>query len=210
MLLPRRARAGLTTPSRLARRLAFAMKFQQYTGPVMAKGVEDTAFYRYNRLVSLNEVGRRAARFGALGRRVPRANAQRRRALAARACSATATHDTKRSEDVRARINVALRAARRVAARPWAAGGGSNAAGADRGRRQPGAGPQRRVPVLPDAGRRLAGGVPATALRARALVEPRSPEYMQKAIKEAKVHTSWINPDEAYETAVRRVRRARR
>src|SRR5438552_4292174 len=87
--------------------LAFVMRWQQFTGRVMAKGVEDTAFYNYNRLVSLNEVG------GDPGRESDRdglAEFHRRNERIARhwpdTLNATSTHDTKRSEDVRARINV--------------------------------------------------------------------------------------------------------
>src|SRR5262245_59456172 len=85
--------------------LRCALKFQQLSGPIMAKGLEDTAFYRYNRFVALNEVGndpqligRGIAEFHAL-------NAARARACP-RALSATATHDTKRGEDSRARLAV--------------------------------------------------------------------------------------------------------
>ena len=60
------------TPTKRADRLRFAMKFQQYTGPVQAKGLEDTAFFRYNLLLSLNEVGSDVERFGRSRRRVPR------------------------------------------------------------------------------------------------------------------------------------------
>ena len=85
--------------------LAFVMKFQQITGPVMAKGVEDTAFYVYNRLVSLNEVGGHPVHFGLdlptfHARNVARARDWPHTMLA------SSTHDTKRSEDVRARIDV--------------------------------------------------------------------------------------------------------
>ena len=84
--------------------LAFVQRFQQLTAPITAKGVEDTAFYRYNRLVSLNEVGGDPERFG-----IPleefHAQCQARQAKWPLGLSATSTHDTKRSEDVRARLN---------------------------------------------------------------------------------------------------------
>jgi (1->4)-alpha-D-glucan 1-alpha-D-glucosylmutase len=83
----------------------FVMKFQQITGPVMAKGVEDTAFYIYNRLVSLNEVGGDPQRFGTPLGEFHRQNQERQRHWSA-SMLATSTHDTKRAEDVRARINV--------------------------------------------------------------------------------------------------------
>ncbi len=81
----------------------FAMKFQQYTGPVMAKGLEDTAFYRYHRLVSLNEVGGDPRQFGLSVAAFHHANQERARDWP-HAMLATATHDTKRGEDVRARV----------------------------------------------------------------------------------------------------------
>ncbi|MGH8236031.1 MAG: malto-oligosyltrehalose synthase [Steroidobacteraceae bacterium] len=85
--------------------LEFAMKFQQVTSPVAAKGVEDTALYRYNRLVCLNDVGNDPGRFGTSSAALHQANAERARAWP-HAMLATSTHDTKRSEDVRARIAV--------------------------------------------------------------------------------------------------------
>ncbi|MDN5862532.1 MAG: malto-oligosyltrehalose synthase, partial [Salinisphaera sp.] len=84
---------------------AFAMKFQQYTSPVMAKAVEDTTFYQYNRLVSLNEVGGDPQRFGVSLAAFHRENQERARRWP-HAMLATSTHDNKRSEDVRARISV--------------------------------------------------------------------------------------------------------
>ena len=83
----------------------WVMKFQQLTGPVMAKGVEDTAFYRYNRLVSLNEVGAHPSHFGLAVGDFHKQNRQRA-TLWPHAMLATSTHDNKRSEDVRARLNV--------------------------------------------------------------------------------------------------------
>ncbi len=85
--------------------LEFAMKFQQVTSPVAAKGVEDTALYRYNRLVCLNDVGNDPGRFGTSSAALHQANAERARAWP-HTMLATSTHDTKRSEDVRARIAV--------------------------------------------------------------------------------------------------------
>ena len=81
------------------------MRFQQFTGPVMAKGVEDTTHYVYNRLLSLNEVGGRPDHFGCSLEEFHNFNTKRRK-LWPDSLNATATHDTKRGEDVRARINV--------------------------------------------------------------------------------------------------------
>ena len=83
----------------------WVMKFQQITGPVMAKGVEDTAFYVFNRLVSLNEVGGDPGHFGLAISDFHQQNAERAQSWR-HSMLATATHDTKRGEDVRARINV--------------------------------------------------------------------------------------------------------
>ena len=81
----------------------FVMRFQQVTGPVMAKGVEDTAFYNYNRLIALNEVGGDPSRFG-YSLEEFHAACRRRQRLWPESMLATTTHDTKRSEDVRARL----------------------------------------------------------------------------------------------------------
>src|SRR3989442_3248784 len=86
-------------------RLDFVMRFQQITGPVTAKGFEDTALYRFNRLVSLNEVGGDPSRFGVTLAEFHAENTARVR-RSPHALSTTATHDTKRGEDHRARINV--------------------------------------------------------------------------------------------------------
>ncbi len=84
---------------------AFRDAFQQFTGPLMAKGFEDTVLYIYNRLVSLNEVGRRPGRFG-LSLEEFHAFNRRRAERWPHTLNATSTHDTKRGEDVRARIDV--------------------------------------------------------------------------------------------------------
>src|SRR5262249_44939815 len=88
-----------------AEQVRFAGKFQQVTAPVTAKGLEDTAFYVYNRLLSLNEVGGDPARFGVAPAALHR-TPEDRRARWPWSLSAGPTHDPKRSEDVRARINV--------------------------------------------------------------------------------------------------------
>jgi (1->4)-alpha-D-glucan 1-alpha-D-glucosylmutase len=85
--------------------LRFAMRVQQYSGPVMAKGLEDTAFYRYNRLVALNEVGGHPDHVGLPLPAFHKANAQRAKRWP-QAMLSTSTHDTKRGEDVRARLLV--------------------------------------------------------------------------------------------------------
>ncbi|MEZ5287379.1 MAG: malto-oligosyltrehalose synthase [Vicinamibacterales bacterium] len=102
---PPPADASAEERRRYDRRLEVAMKFQQYTAPVQAKGVEDTAFYRYNLLLSLNEVGGEPARLGRTPAHFHAANRERLARWPAES-TATATHDTKRGEDARARINV--------------------------------------------------------------------------------------------------------
>jgi len=95
---------SISDADRAERRL-FVMRFQQLTGPVMAKGLEDTAFYRYCPLLSLNEVGGSPDRFGVALTHFHAKNLARRQSWR-NAMLAGSTHDTKRSEDVRARINV--------------------------------------------------------------------------------------------------------
>ena len=99
------ARRRSATPEECEERARFIGKFQQITSPVAAKGIEDTALYVYNRLLSLNEVGSDPTRFGLDPAAVHDWLADRQQPLAA-ALSATSTHDTKRGEDVRARLNV--------------------------------------------------------------------------------------------------------
>jgi len=95
----------VSTPDDCAERARFIGKFQQITGPIAAKGIEDSACYVYNRLLSLNEVGTDPTVFGLDPADVHQWMAERQRQWPA-ALSATATHDTKRGEDVRARLNV--------------------------------------------------------------------------------------------------------
>lgn len=176
----------------------FVMKLQQVTGPIMAKSLEDTTFYQYNRLASLNEVGGNPEQFGASAMMFHEHNAAR----AARwphTLLATTTHDTKRSEDVRARIDV-------LAELPdeWAAA-------LQRWRdltaeaRQPG---QDDMPSSNDEYllyQTLLGVWPFGDLddTARADLTERVQRYMEKATSEAKVHTSWTNPNQAYLDALR-------
>lgn len=180
--------------------LRFVMKFQQMTGPVTAKGLEDTAFYIYNRLASLNEVGGDPRQFG-----VPLATFHKRmrerQAHWPCSLSATSTHDTKRSEDARARINVLSEIPREWKAHVtrWANLNKKHKTVVE-------------GQLVPDRNEEyllyqtLIGVWPLTALddaSYRAFCD-RIQEYMGKALKEAKVHTSWVNPDHAYEEAVRR------
>jgi (1->4)-alpha-D-glucan 1-alpha-D-glucosylmutase len=158
-----------------------AMRFQQLTGPAMAKGVEDTAFYRYHRLVCLNEVGGDPGRFGVHPRQFHGAcaRAQKEHPLG---LLASTTHDTKRSEDVRARLALLSEIPD-----PWA----------DAVRRWASNNARHRSGGVPDANteyllyQTLVGAWPIDLERICA--------YMEKAVKEAKVHTSWTAPNNAYE-----------
>jgi (1->4)-alpha-D-glucan 1-alpha-D-glucosylmutase len=177
----------------------FVMRFQQLTGPVMAKGVEDTAFYVFNRLVSLNEVGGEPDRFG-VGVDEFHASMAERAARWPGALSASSTHDTKRGEDVRARIDVLseIPGAWGRAVNRWAE---LNAAH----RRDEDGDP---VPDRNDEYllyQTLVGAWPLGEMDAGAHAEfiARIQQYMDKATREAKVHTSWINPNEAYDSGLR-------
>jgi len=156
----------------------FAMRLQQTTGMVMAKGVEDTAFYRYHRLVALNEVGGDPAQFG-LSVEQFHATATARRRDWPQAMTTLSTHDTKRSEDVRARLVVLAEMPGdwAEAVRAWSA-------------RQPA--PDANLGYL--TWQTLVGAWPLPAGRAGA--------YLHKAAREAKQHTTWADPDEAYEAAL--------
>ncbi|HEU0016547.1 MAG TPA: malto-oligosyltrehalose synthase [Longimicrobium sp.] len=173
----------------------FVMKFQQLTGPVMAKGVEDTSFYVFNRLVSLNEVGGEPDRFGISPEEFHAFNLERAEQWP-HAMSASSTHDTKRSEDVRARINVLSEIpdlwSERVNA--WA---GLNAGllRDEDGQRIPDANDEYLLYQT------LVGAWPFGTLDDQAHQDfvARVQQYMEKATREAKTHTSWINPDPAYD-----------
>ena len=174
----------------------FMMRWQQFTGPIMAKGVEDTAFYVYNRLVSMNEVGGNPASAG-----VPvSAFHSRCETVAGRwphTMNTTSTHDTKRSEDVRARINVLSEIPEEWERRlqQWS---------------RLNAGKKRTVNGIatPDPGEEillyqtLLGAWPLEREELRGL-GARVESYMVKAMREAKVHTRWIRPNIAHEAAVK-------
>jgi (1->4)-alpha-D-glucan 1-alpha-D-glucosylmutase len=174
----------------------FVRKLQQVTGPVTAKAIEDTAFYVYNRLLALNEVGGDPQRFGVTVEEFHEGNAARLAAWPG-SLNTTATHDTKRGEDVRLRIDalseIPVEWEQRI--QRWASLSAAFKTDLD-GELAPDANDellvyQTLVGSLPDDGRvndeyrgRVAG-------------------YLDKAVKEAKVHSSWTNPDEAYEKATR-------
>ncbi|MBA2691303.1 MAG: malto-oligosyltrehalose synthase [Rubrobacter sp.] len=179
------------------RRVAdFVGKFQQYTGPVMAKGMEDTALYRYNRLASLNEVGGEPEHFGTSVSAFHHMNAERMK-LWPHAMLSTSTHDTKRGEDVRARINVLSEMPDewRANLAKWAR--------INRSRRREtenGIAPSRNDEYL--LYQTLLGAWPLEEEFDADEFAGRVKAYMEKAMREAEVHTSWTNADEEYEAAV--------
>jgi (1->4)-alpha-D-glucan 1-alpha-D-glucosylmutase len=179
----------------VADRLRFAMKFQQYTGPLQAKGLEDTAFYRHNVLLSLNEVGGDPSRFGVTAPDFHALNELRRRQWPYEMI-ATATHDTKLGEDVRARVNVLseLPAEWEREAGKWMRINKTARAIVD-GEPAPDRNDEYRFYQA------LLGVWPFRDRLPDDLV-PRLQAYMIKAVKEAKRHTSWLNPDEQYENAL--------
>ncbi|WP_243372199.1 malto-oligosyltrehalose synthase [Geotalea sp. SG265] len=178
--------------------LDFVMKFQQLTGPVTAKGLEDTAFYVYNRLVSLNEVGGAPDRFGISVDVFHSLNAERFRTFP-HALVATATHDSKRGEDVRTRIDVLSEVPEKwqKALVKWSRLNKRKKTMVD-GQAAPGRNDEYLLYQT------LVGAWPVeeTADPVSSGFSARIKEYMVKATREAKVHTSWINPNGNYEKAL--------
>jgi (1->4)-alpha-D-glucan 1-alpha-D-glucosylmutase len=185
-------------PGLAERYRTFARRLQQYTAPVAAKGIEDTALYRHHRLVSLNDVGGDPDVFGTTVSAFH--GASRDRALHwPHTLLATSTHDTKRSEDVRARIDAIseMPAAWRLTVRRWSRMNRSH---------------QRTVDDTPAPTRNdeylfyqtLVGSLPAGPLGADALraYAVRVEQAMLKAARESKASTSWINPNSDYEEAL--------
>jgi len=162
----------------------FAARFQQFTPAVMAKGVEDTAFYRYHRLVSLNEVGGDP---GAFGRGVDAFHEWCAHIATNRPATmlTLSTHDTKRSGDVRARLNIIseIPGEWEAAVRRWAE---------HNDRHRPHGYPDRNLEYL--AYQTIVGAWP--------IDEQRLTQFLNKAAREAKLHTSWTNPVAAYEDAL--------
>ncbi|HEX2241841.1 MAG TPA: malto-oligosyltrehalose synthase, partial [Gammaproteobacteria bacterium] len=163
----------------------WVMRLQQLTGPVMAKGLEDTAFYCFNRLVSLNEVGGDPGRFGLSVDDFHRGCGETQ-ARWPRTMLASSTHDTKRSEDVRARINLLSEIPERwiEAVERWAK--------LNNGYRRDGF-PDRNTEYL--LYQTLVGAWPIESDRILA--------YMEKATREAKAHTSWTDPNPIYDDVLR-------
>ena len=170
--------------------LHFVMRSQQLTGPLMAKGVEDTLLYVYNRLLSLNEVGGNPSHFGIeldLFHQFNRDKVENWQ----HGMNTTATHDTKRGEDVRARLNVLSEIPQEWSQQvnQWRE--------INQGYKQEG---------MPDANdeyllyQTLLGTYPFEE-KELADFRDRIKDYILKAVREAKVHTAWLRPDEEYEQA---------
>ncbi|HKO94061.1 MAG TPA: malto-oligosyltrehalose synthase, partial [Polyangiaceae bacterium] len=176
----------------------FAMRFQQLTAPVMAKSVEDTACYRYSRLIALNEVGSSPATFGMSVERFHAECAERVRSWPL-SMATTSTHDTKRGEDAAAAIAVLteLPAQWQSTVEEWSA------------RTAPYKGSWHEQPA-PKRGdeylfyQALVGAWPFgwDGEQGRVEFTQRMQEYMRKAVREAKLETSWTAPDDNYEEAV--------
>ena len=191
-------RSVLLMDSRVDGAPDFALRFQQTTGPVTAKALEDTAFYRYSRNLAENEVGSRPEGLG-----LPLREFHARNALSQtehrQSMTSSSTHDTKRGEDARARIAMlselpgtwrqTVHALQRLASKHRTAYDGGEA-------------PTRGDQYL--YFQALVGAVPFGAdCEALSKLEPRLQSYMLKASREAKQRTSWLHPDDDYEMALR-------
>ncbi len=183
--------------------LDFVLRWQQFTGAVMAKGLEDTAFFVHHGLISLNEVGcnplRKEIRFGVAAFHQHNRKTFREHPFT---LNATSTHDTKWSEDVRARINVLSEIPGEWKARlaRWNELNQSKRTMMD-GRVVPN--PNEEVLVYQS----MLGIWPLEAPRSeeeRSQLRERIETFMLKAAREAKTHSSWVSPNEAYESALRR------
>lgn len=178
--------------------LDFVMRFQQITGLVMAKGLEDTTFYIYNRLISLNEVGGSPDRFGTTTETFHGQNIERSK-FWPHALIATSTHDSKRSEDVRARINVLSEIPYQWKERLkyWSLFNKRKKINID-------------GQLVPDRNEEyhlyqtLIGTWPVGSVNDSSydIFKRRIKDYMLKAVREAKVNSSWMNPHFLYEESV--------
>jgi (1->4)-alpha-D-glucan 1-alpha-D-glucosylmutase len=183
---------GYLTPEAKAERLYFVMKFQQLTGPLMAKGVEDTLLYIYNPLLSLNEVGGNPGQFGISVEAFHTFN-QKRCDRWPNTQNATATHDTKRGEDLRARLNVLseLPEEWRQQVKAWQQLNHVQKTQVN----------GKSVPSPNDEYflyQTLIGAFPFGEAELPEFNE-RIKQYAIKAVREAKVHTDWLHPNNAYE-----------
>ncbi len=174
--------------------LHFVMRLQQYTGPLMAKGVEDTALYVYNRLVSLNEVGGNPGRFGIALEDFHKFN-QCHQEKWPQTMNTTSTHDTKRGEDVRARINVLSEIPEEweQQVHQWRSLNQTHKT-------------RTRNLLMPSDNdeyliyQTLVGAFPFEQTELESFTE-RMQDYILKAIREAKVYTRWLQENSTYENA---------
>ena len=178
-------------------RLEFVMKFQQCTGPMMAKGLEDTAFYIFNRLSALNEVGGNPKQFGMSLERFHERNRARLADMPGTLLAST-THDTKRSEDTRARMTVISEIPEdwQKWIHEWRSLNSALKSNID-GDSAPSANEEYLIYQT------LLGTWPFVAEEVNEEYVDRIQKYMLKAIKEAKVNSSWIQPNEDWENAVK-------
>ena len=173
----------------------FIMRFQQLTGPLMAKGFEDTVLYVYNRLISLNEVGGNPSRFGITVNEFHK-SIKRRGNTWKYTLNSTSTHDTKRGEDVRARINVLSEIPDEwnLRIKKWHNMNLKHKK-------------ELNGRFLPDENdeyflyQTLIGTMPFDQ-RIDVQFEKRIKEYALKVVREAKIYTAWVKPDETYEKAI--------
>lgn len=178
--------------------LDFVLRFQQLSGPLMAKGLEDTAFYIYHRLVSLNEVGSDPKHFGVSIEDFHVQN-QERAKLWPYSFLSTSTHDTKRSEDVRFRVDVLseIPAEWKDRLQQWSRMNANHKTIIE-GLPQPSANIEYMIyqTLLGVWPWEEASGSQKPDLRDRLI------EYFLKCVREAKIHTNWVQPNEEYEAAV--------
>lgn len=186
------------SPAQIADREIFTGKFQQVTSPVMAKGVEDTAFYVHVPLISVDEVGNDPVRAVTSIREFHESNRHRNRRLP-KAMLATSTHDTKRSEDVRARLHVLTEIPHewRTAVSHFARANKEYIREVDG---EPA--PSRNDEYL--FYQTVLGIWPLQPpdSQGRQLLMERMAQYMEKATREAKQRTSWNNPNQEYDAAI--------
>lgn len=180
------------TPEQKGLRLHFVMRLQQLSGPLMAKGIEDTLFYVYNRLLSLNEVGGHPGKFGLTIADFHKFN-QEQNSTWTHKMNATATHDTKRGEDARARLNVLSEIPEEWENQVETWSDINRSCKIDvRG---------KAVPAPNDEYffyQTLVGSYPFNESENEAFVG-RIKDYMLKSVREAKLYTAWLRPDSAYE-----------
>ncbi len=188
----------------------FVMKFQQCTGPIMAKGLEDTAFYIFNRLVALNEVGGEPQHFGSTTQKFHGTNEHNARRWP-HTLLATSTHDTKRAEDTRARVAALSEMPDEWREKLWVwRDANARYRGDVEGEQAPseneeyliyqilvGTWPMHRTRD------KVCSAFAAMSEEDHATYVGRIQDYMTKAIKEAKVNSSWVQPNEPWDEAVR-------